>query len=203
MVPLRPKIGTTSSTYSFCIGPSAWQGWLPPRVLRHAGCQKTLLHDQPEFTVVRSRLTLAPFMLFPYFSSPVILSSIPLITAKQLAWIAGCRACRQALLNHVMEEGTGCPAALAILYTEICARLGLPLHIHSLDKGSYFVVWPQGSLRPCLDGQAIVFDTYSQGCAFLAKEVDPSTWILDRGQAFVFNAHSQGCAFLAKEECAA
>ena len=70
-----------------------------------------------------------------------------------------------------MEEGTGCPAALAILYTEICARLGLPLHIHSLDKGSYFVVWPQGSLRPCLDGQAVVFDTYSQGCAFLAKEV--------------------------------
>lgn len=42
--------------------------------------------------------------------------------------------CRQALLNHVLEEGTGCPAALAILYTEICARLGLPLHIHSLDR---------------------------------------------------------------------
>lgn len=38
-------------------------------------------------------------------------------------------------------------------------------------RGSYFVVWPQGSLRPCLEGQAVVFDTYSQGCAFLAKEV--------------------------------
>ena len=80
-------------------------------------------------------------------------------------------ACRQALLNHVLEEGTGCPAALAILYTEICARMGLPLHIHSLDQGTYFVVWPQGSLRPCLDGQAVLFDPYSAGCPFLAREV--------------------------------
>ena len=41
--------------------------------------------------------------------------------------------CRQALLNHVLEQGTGCPAALAILYSETCARMGVPMHTSALD----------------------------------------------------------------------
>ena len=44
--------------------------------------------------------------------------------------------CRQALLNYVLEQGTGCPAALAILYAETCARLGVPMHVAALDNNT-------------------------------------------------------------------
>lgn len=36
---------------------------------------------------------------------------------------------RDSTLSAVLETGSGSPAALAVLYREVCARLGLPLQV--------------------------------------------------------------------------
>lgn len=77
---------------------------------------------------------------------------------------------RDAQLHRVLESGSGCPAALAILYMEVCARLGLPLGARVLDQGRYLVLWPiQADYS--VNGQPCVIDAYSQGIPVLADEV--------------------------------
>ena len=78
---------------------------------------------------------------------------------------------RDAQLHRVLEQGTGCPAALAILYMEVCARLGLPLGALVLEQGRYLFLWPLGGQELQVDGQAVVIDAYSQGVPVLAEEV--------------------------------
>lgn len=72
----------------------------------------------------------------------------------------------------MLEQGTGCPAALAILYMEVCARLGLPLAARILDRGRYLVLWPQQQELQ-VGGRPLVIDPYSQGVPLLADEVNP------------------------------
>ena len=79
---------------------------------------------------------------------------------------------RDAQLHRVLEQGTGCPAALAILYMEVCARLGLPLSARILEHGRYLVLWPMQQAY-AVDGQQVVIDAYSQGVPVLADEVWP------------------------------
>ncbi|KAK9785004.1 hypothetical protein WJX73_007963 [Symbiochloris irregularis] len=78
---------------------------------------------------------------------------------------------RDAQLHRVLEQGTGCPAALAILYKEVCARLGLHMEATVLDGGRYLVLWPRNFKGLQVDGQAVVIDAYSSGVPILADEV--------------------------------
>lgn len=78
--------------------------------------------------------------------------------------------CRDSQLSQVLERGSGSAAALAILYMEVCERVGLPMGARLLDGGRYVVLWPTGApLRTC--GQHFVVDAYSQGELFLLDEV--------------------------------
>lgn len=78
---------------------------------------------------------------------------------------------RDAQLHRVLEQGTGCPAALAILYREVCARLGLHMEATVLDGGRYLVLWPRNFKGLQVAGQAVVIDAYSSGIPILAEEV--------------------------------
>ena len=83
------------------------------------------------------------------------------------AWRA---LCRDSQLSQVLERGSGSAAALAILYMEVCQRMGLPMAARLLDGGRYVVLWPTDApLRTC--GQQFVVDAYSQGEPFLLAEV--------------------------------
>ncbi len=70
----------------------------------------------------------------------------------------------------MLERGSGSAAALAILYMEVCQRMGLHMAARLLDSGRYVVLWPTDApLRTC--GQQFVVDAYSQGELFLLAEV--------------------------------
>ena len=80
--------------------------------------------------------------------------------------------CRDSQLSQVLERGSGNAVALAILYMEVCARMGLAMAARLLDGGRYVVLWPTDApLRTC--GQQFVVDAYSQGELFLLDEVRP------------------------------
>ena len=81
--------------------------------------------------------------------------------------------CRDSQLSQVLERGSGNAVALAILYMEVCARVGLAMAARLLDGGRYVVLWPTDApLRTC--GQQFVVDAYSQGELFLLDEVKPA-----------------------------
>ena len=73
--------------------------------------------------------------------------------------------------------------------------------------GRYYVLWPQGTPRSAIAGEAVVFDTYSSGCAFMAQEVPALTLyclfcahtLPCAGLQVIFDTYSSGCAFLAQE----
>jgi hypothetical protein len=78
--------------------------------------------------------------------------------------------CRDSQFSAVLERGSGGSAALAILYMEVCARMGLRMAAQPLEGGRYFVLWPTDApLASC--GQRFVVDAYSQGALFLLDEV--------------------------------
>lgn len=80
---------------------------------------------------------------------------------------------RDSQLSAVLERGTGGSAALAILYMEVCERMGLRMAARPLEGGRHFVLWPTDApLRSC--GQRFVVDSYSQGALFLLDEVRAS-----------------------------
>ena len=66
----------------------------------------------------------------------------------------------------------GSPAAMAVLYSEVCARLGLDLASAPLEGGRYFVLWPRDP-RVALGagGQRLVVDPYSGGDLQSVEEV--------------------------------
>ncbi|KAI3425219.1 hypothetical protein D9Q98_008987 [Chlorella vulgaris] len=79
---------------------------------------------------------------------------------------------RNSLLSHVLESGLGSPAAMAVLFQEVCRRSGLDLLPVALEGGRYFVLVPADdsvSLRAA--GEAFVVDPYSQGMLLSASEV--------------------------------
>ncbi|BDA45434.1 probable UPF0162 protein XF_1494 at C-terminar half [Coccomyxa sp. Obi] len=77
---------------------------------------------------------------------------------------------KDSQLSAVLERGTGGSAALAILYMEVCERMGLRMAAQPLEGGRYFVLWPTDApLRSC--GQRFVVDAYSKGALFLLDEV--------------------------------
>ncbi|KAK9821466.1 hypothetical protein WJX81_006037 [Elliptochloris bilobata] len=77
---------------------------------------------------------------------------------------------RDSRLSQVLERGSGCPAALAVLHMELCRRLGLPLAAAILDEGRYVVLWPEATpLAAC--GQRVVIDPYCGGDLLLLSEV--------------------------------
>lgn len=91
-------------------------------------------------------------------------------TARVHSFAAWLSWCRDSQLSQVLERGSGSAAALAILYMEVCQRIGLPMAARLLDGGRYVVLWPTGApLRTC--GQQFVVDAYSQGELFLLAEV--------------------------------
>lgn len=53
-------------------------------------------------------------------------------------------ACRDSRLSQVLERGSGCPAALAVLHMELCRRLGLPLAAAILVRALFWT--PLGRL---------------------------------------------------------
>lgn len=77
---------------------------------------------------------------------------------------------RHTLLNRVMETGLGTSASLAILYMDLCHRLGMHMTAAVLDT-NYVVCWPcqPSVLSAC--GERFVVDPYSQGALFAAEEV--------------------------------
>ena len=80
-----------------------------------------------------------------------------------------CVTSRDSQLSAVLERGTGGSAALAILYMEVCERMGLRMAAQPLEGGRYFVLWPTDApLRSC--GQRFVVDAYSEGALFLLDE---------------------------------
>ena len=66
----------------------------------------------------------------------------------------------------------GSPAALAILFIEVCRRLGLAMSCALLDDMRYGILWPTDA--PLLiAGEEVVVDVYSGGALYLLKEVSP------------------------------
>ena len=83
----------------------------------------------------------------------------------------------------MLERGSGSTAALAILYMEVCQRMGLDMAARLLDGGRYVVLWPTDApLRTC--GQQFVVDAYQQGELYLLNEVGSllTTQQLSRGR---------------------
>lgn len=69
-----------------------------------------------------------------------------------------------------MESGVGSPAALCILYMDVCRRLGLPLAGRPVEEGRYFLAWPQAAPLT-VGGEAFVVDPYGGGALMAAAEV--------------------------------
>eukprot|EP00240_Pyramimonas_obovata_P005243 CAMPEP_0118928032 /NCGR_PEP_ID=MMETSP1169-20130426/5382_1 /TAXON_ID=36882 /ORGANISM="Pyramimonas obovata, Strain CCMP722" /LENGTH=409 /DNA_ID=CAMNT_0006869925 /DNA_START=280 /DNA_END=1507 /DNA_ORIENTATION=- len=69
-----------------------------------------------------------------------------------------------SLLPKVLEQGSGSPLLLGVLYIEVARRMGLILEGAPLSEGpgsDYFVVWPQMHFGTC--GMELVIDAYDKG----------------------------------------
>lgn len=53
---------------------------------------------------------------------------------------------KSSLISYLLETGTGSPAALAVLYIEIAARLGMPLGPCLLEEGRYVLLKATGDV---------------------------------------------------------
>ncbi|GAB4815795.1 hypothetical protein N2152v2_002841 [Parachlorella kessleri] len=79
---------------------------------------------------------------------------------------------RDSLLSSVLERGRGSPAALAIMYREVCARLGLPMHAAVLEGGGYLVLWPaDAAVHLTAAGERLVVDPFAGGALYSMEEV--------------------------------
>ncbi|KAK9829669.1 hypothetical protein WJX72_007262 [[Myrmecia] bisecta] len=77
---------------------------------------------------------------------------------------------RDSQLSSVLERGRGSPAALTILYMEVCQRLGLPMAAQPLENGKHFVLWPRAH-RLRAAGKEFVVDANSEGSLFAVDEI--------------------------------
>eukprot|EP01025_Chloroclados_australasicus_P064258 TRINITY_DN8562_c0_g2_i4.p1 TRINITY_DN8562_c0_g2~~TRINITY_DN8562_c0_g2_i4.p1 ORF type:complete len:382 (+),score=41.45 TRINITY_DN8562_c0_g2_i4:1398-2543(+) len=76
----------------------------------------------------------------------------------------------RTLLHCVLEEGLGTPATLAVLYTEVCRRLGLPLCAQVVDEGYYVLLKPNSG---CLEMNKthLLIDPYDKGYLHNEEEI--------------------------------
>ncbi|KAL3162279.1 hypothetical protein ABBQ32_009970 [Trebouxia sp. C0010 RCD-2024] len=76
---------------------------------------------------------------------------------------------RDAQLSSVLDNGTGHPTALAVLYMEVARRLGSPMVVQLLEGGRQCLIWPEhGGLSA--QGEDFVIDPYSQGALYSRAE---------------------------------
>ncbi|KAK9802004.1 hypothetical protein WJX73_009776 [Symbiochloris irregularis] len=78
---------------------------------------------------------------------------------------------RDAQMHRVLEDGTGCPVALAILYKEVCARLSVHMEIRVMERGQHALLWPKNCKRLQIDGKPLVIDIVNGGTLVLAEKV--------------------------------
>ena len=75
----------------------------------------------------------------------------------------------------MLERGTGCSAALSILYLEVCARLGYQLQARVLDDRRYVVLAPPQQAghgaSVSEQTQGFVVDAYGGGDLLRVEEV--------------------------------
>jgi Transglutaminase-like superfamily len=103
----------------------------------------------------------------------------------------------------VLERGTGTPAAITILYMEICRRLGFPLAARQLEGGKHFVLWPEHAVLG-VEGLEYCIDAYSGGGLLHFREVSCQLWELvlwwEGGRDVDSGALNYGRALVARQE---
>ena len=71
-------------------------------------------------------------------------------------------------LPAAMEDGAA-PAALCLLYLEVCRRAGLAMEARAVEGGGYFLVWPAAAPLT-VGGERMVVDPYGGGAFITAAE---------------------------------
>ncbi|PSC70018.1 hypothetical protein C2E20_6550 [Micractinium conductrix] len=75
-------------------------------------------------------------------------------------------------LSNVLENGNGSPGSLAVLYLELCGRMGLALEPVALEGGRYFVLMPADNAASLsVAGERFVIDPYSEGLLMSEAEI--------------------------------